>query len=149
MLRLQWPKGLVRSIATIPFIEIPSSYTENFAPPWKSLRKMKPGLMLVAPCSPGTSMDSGATADLLLTIGSVLERNRLQPLAEDLYKTAIKIKKASHKEDSAEAAVAHSALGRFSQSSSFSILLLLLCHGRFTAHVRRCPQVCAYLDRSR
>lgn len=61
-------------------------------------------------------MDSGATADLLLTIGSVLERNRLQPLAKDLYQMAIKIRKASHREDSAEAAVAHSALGGFCTS---------------------------------
>ena len=60
-------------------------------------------------------MDSGATADMLLTIGSVLERNRLQLLAEDLYRMAIRIRQATNKGDSAEAAVAHSALGELSE----------------------------------
>lgn len=79
-----------------------------------------PRLHLFWDVSAGPRMDSGATADLLISIGAVLERNRLQPQAEALYVLALDIQKAMGKGESAEAATAHAALGALTGGSGMA-----------------------------
>eukprot|EP00951_Prasinocladus_malaysianus_P024340 scaffold209901_cov25-Prasinocladus_malaysianus.AAC.2 len=56
-------------------------------------------------------MDSGAIAELLLSVGAVLEQNRLMPQAEALYRSALLLRQNAGLGDGAEAAAAHSAIG--------------------------------------
>jgi hypothetical protein len=56
-------------------------------------------------------MDSSGAAELLLTIGSVLEQNRMAGQAETLYRAALAIRQLAGKGERAEGAAAVSALG--------------------------------------